>query len=226
MMNKKNILVACAVIMGMLLSGCQLAKEDGLTAESSRLVGIYITNEYLDLFDFDGYFEDNISDFTNGGNIQIKNNDKYGGRAYAELRESPYTSEETGETHSTWNYVFPGLDGISFFKAEVTPPDEYSFIASFVENGVCDAHFSVGNDSTLEGTLYLAVTDTSTTIYINPVYQSSNGSVFVTTGEGYSTSAYNAEGTVFSTALEETYTPASTRFNTIQKPRTTPVYGG
>ena len=63
--NKRSILVAGALVVVIFLSGCQLAAGDGLTVESERLIGVFITKEYLDLFDFDAYLEDNISDFVN-----------------------------------------------------------------------------------------------------------------------------------------------------------------
>ena len=48
--------------------------------------------------------------------------------------------------------------------------------------------------------------DNMTTVYMNPVYQSSDGRVYLTAGEGYSSSGHDAEGAIFSTTLEETYT--------------------
>ena len=205
MKNKRNILIVCTLIMVTLLSGCQLAKEDGQATERNRLVGIYITKEHLDLFDFDRCFEDHIADFANGGNVEIESSDQYGGRLYAELRERRVKSDDTGEIYSIWEHEFPSVEGIAFYMAEVTEPDGESYISSYNGGAICDGHFAYGTDATLEGTLYLAVTDALNTVYLNPVYQSNDGRVFLTAGEGHASSTYNAEGTVFSMSLEETY---------------------
>jgi len=209
--HRRNVLIAAALIMIILLSGCQLAASDGVTMESERLIGVFITKEYLDLFDFDAYLEDNISDFVNGGNVEIKPGSKYGsgnkynGRLYAQLQERISTDEDSGEIHSTWSYEFPDTEGIAFYMAEITEPDGSSYIASYNGGAICDGHFAHGDNSSLEGTLNLTVSDKTNTVHINPVYQSSDGQVFAVAGEGYSSSAYNAGGTVFSMTLEETY---------------------
>ena len=202
---KSYILIACTLMMLVLLSGCQLAKEDGLTFESERLIGVFITNEYLDLFDFDTYLQDNISDFVNGSNVEIKPNIRYGGRLYAQLQERSSASDDSGETHSIWEYIFPDVEGIAFYSAEITEPDGTSYFAHNNGGAICDGHIAYGADTSLEGTLYLSVTDKANTVYVNPVYQSNDGQVFAVAGDGYTSSTYNAEGTVFSTTIEETY---------------------
>ena len=74
-----------------------------------RLIGVFLTTESLDLFDFDSYLKDNISDFS-GGEIKLDGNtDKYQGRLYAELRQKTLTNTETGEKLTTEEYVFPDL---------------------------------------------------------------------------------------------------------------------
>jgi len=215
-MNRKIIHVMLALILAAaLLTGCQLARTDGLSTENSRLVGVFITREYLDLFDVGGYFEDNVSKLLNGGEISLKDSERYSGRIYAELVEAVDTNDETGEKHSRWDYAFPGLEGIPFFSAEVFPPDGDPFHAAFTDGLLCDTRFAVGNETTLDGTLYLTP-EVPAVIYANPVYQSSDGRVFVTTGAGWSVSSENGSGeyisgshvadSVFSTTLEETHT--------------------
>ena len=205
-MNKKITLAIAAVLMvTVLLTGCQLAKADGDAAENARLVGVFLTTEYLDLFDFESYFEDNISKALNGGEVPMADTERYGGRVYAELVEKPYTSEETGETHSIWDYVFTELDGIPFFKAEVTDPNGLNFIGTFTDGTISDMHFATGNENTtLEGTLYV-MPNGFNAVYVNPVYQSSDGRVFVTSGNGISTSGNSSEGAMMSTTLTETH---------------------
>jgi len=205
-MRNRKLLILCVLLM--LLAGCQLARADGMTVQSERLIGAFITREYLDLFDFEGYLEDNISTFEKGGNITIENSERYNGRIYAELREVPLTNEETGEPSSTWEYEFPDLDGITFFAAEITPPNGDTFYAMHGDNAVSDARYAVGDvNSSIEGTIYFTPAD-DLVFYVNPVYQDNEGRVYVTTGNGISSSGSNWEGATFSTTLEEQQTVA------------------
>ena len=66
MKNKVGIAAIClATILLIILSGCRLAREDaGENASEERLIGVFLTTESLDLFDFDSYLKDNISDFS------------------------------------------------------------------------------------------------------------------------------------------------------------------
>ena len=59
MKRKIFTMVFCALII-LALTGCQLALDsaDGAVDED-RLVGIFLSTEYLDLFDFEGYMNDN-----------------------------------------------------------------------------------------------------------------------------------------------------------------------
>ena len=205
-MRNRKLLILCLLLI--LLAGCQLARADGMTVQSERLIGAFITREYLDLFDFEGYLEDNISTFEKGGNITIENSERYNGRIYAELREVPLTNEETGAPSVTWEYEFPDLDGIDFFAAEVILREGVAFRDMQSDNAISDAKYAAGNvNSSLEGTIHFEPND-ELVFYVNPVYQDSDGRVYVTTGNGMVASGRNQEGWVFSTTLEEQQTVA------------------
>ena len=46
------------LVLALVFSGCQLAKPEADTRkEKDMLVGVFITEEYLDLFDWDSYFQ-------------------------------------------------------------------------------------------------------------------------------------------------------------------------
>ena len=205
MMNKRIISISVLLIISLSLSGCRLAVGDGLAVESNRLIGVFITREYLDLFDFEGYFEDNISKVIKGGSIAPDKEERYNGRIYAELREDTPEVEHGDKPYTRWDYVFPDLEGVPFFAARITTPDGDSFIGANSGGAISETHFAVGNETTLEGTLYCAL-DVPKTYYVNPVYQSSDGSVFLTSGNGYSSKGHDAEGQVFSVTLAETHT--------------------
>lgn len=65
MKNKKrkslclSVLLLMQLLMLTLLSGCQLAREDE-GENGDRLVGVFVTTEYIDLFDMERYLNDNL----------------------------------------------------------------------------------------------------------------------------------------------------------------------
>lgn len=203
----KKMMIWC--MLGMLivsLSGCQLAKEDGMSqVEEDRLVGVLITKEYLDLFDIDRYLNDNISSFVDGKTTYVNEDSRYSGRIYAELKPRMLTHEESGETVEIWEYEFEEIDGITFFTAKMDSPDGISSFHTFSDNAIGDGHYTIGNDSIIEGTIY-RVPANYDAIYVNPVYQSSDGRVYVMSGSGYSSSGIDDEGACFTSTLEEKHT--------------------
>ena len=74
--------VCCALLMG-LLGGCQLAREDaGANAIQDRLIGVFVTTDYIDLFDAEGYLNENLKGFQNGNVIVDGDTRRYEGRLY------------------------------------------------------------------------------------------------------------------------------------------------
>lgn len=213
-MKHKRIFASCLALLLLLLTGCQLAREDaGENANGDRLIGVFVTTEYLDLFDMEAYLNDNINKMSGGGEITMDGESgKYQGRLYATLATKTLTSEETGKTTDIQEYVFESMDGIAYFAATV-PATEHadSFITSGSDAAISDGHMSLhyGDDedkTALEGTIYLSPGGAGYTQYINPVYQSADGSVYATTGNGFSVDGVQDEGSVYSQTLEETKT--------------------
>lgn len=80
----KKLSIALILALALVLSGCSMLREDGAPAQEDRLVGIYITPEYVDTFDLEAYFEDNASSLINGGGeISREDSAKYSQRIYA-----------------------------------------------------------------------------------------------------------------------------------------------
>ena len=65
-LEMKRNLFAALITAGLLLSltGCQLAKVE--SGSQDRLVGAFITTEYLDLMDMEAYLNDHLDEVTKG----------------------------------------------------------------------------------------------------------------------------------------------------------------
>ena len=244
-MKTRSIAIICAIVLiGAFCLGFALPlanpafDETQIRSKSGDLVvGYLLTREHLDLYDHDAWLEDNIDDIIAG---KYENptfdpddltfswmNSPYAGRLYAELREKTLTNND-GETVTTHEYVFPGVEGISFFTAYVED-GEGSYFTSITDDAVTDGKMALhqtddGEERTLEGTLYVTVSqsdkspentvaedipgapiridpDDTCTVYFNPVCQASDGSVYVTTGFGYSWANSAATGSLYSQTI-------------------------
>ncbi len=167
MKRKIGVLICCALLISF-LAGCQLAMEDaGPDAGNDRMIGIFATREYL-------------SDIMPDGDAGEDHE-----RLYAVL-----SNEGSGERE----YIFPGVEGISFFSATVPETEEYEgYIMTPPDSAITDrkTDLRVGDmtsHTVLEGTVYLSAASGTYTYYFNPVYQSSDGSVYAVTGSGMSAS--------------------------------------
>ncbi len=212
-MRIKGLIALLIVILGVSLSGCQLALEGaGEWVNDDRLIGAFITTEYLDLFDFERYLEDNIGKISGGGIVIDDSAKPYEGRLYAKLKERVLTNEDTGEKIYTEEYVFEDVSGVSYFVATIPEADgRESYVTSGSDEAISDGQtglFRGDNEDkiTLEGTIYISSIGNRKSHYINPVYQSPDGRVYAMSGQGISMSGVQAEGAAFSQTLEETST--------------------
>ena len=147
-MKRYISLLAILTAIVALLCGCSLARSDmdASAASRDRLIGVYITTEYIDLFDLEGYIGANASALS-GGSISEADAAQYNGRLYAKLVDE--------------RYVFPGVDGFAFFMA--TTEHEYgTSYSNYTDEGVCGCKIAVNtNDNedsvyqTADGEVYL-----------------------------------------------------------------------
>ena len=90
---KRILALDIALLALFLFAGCQLAKEEGgetESAERDRLIGVFLTRKHLDLFDWEGYFNDNAGALAGGGHaIDETDTAAYGGRLHATLTRAP-----------------------------------------------------------------------------------------------------------------------------------------
>ena len=214
-MNRKITIAVCLALTLGALTGCRLALESaGANASGDRLIGVFITTEYLDLFDFEGYLNDNFNGFQ-GGEINLNGSDtqKYQGRLYAALVPRTLTNEETDESTVIHEYVFEDMEGIQYCVPTIHEAEtENSYTAAMSDPAISDAHTDifVGDDEnriSIDGTIFAAPSNEMKTYYLNPVYQSADGSVYAVAGNAFmvNNEAYS-EGTVYSLTLDETKT--------------------
>ena len=181
------------------LTGCQLARDD-IGREEARLVGVFITMEYLSMFedpDPDLYipFRRGRPDFS--VLFQAR-------RIYAEFDEE------------SWQFNFPDVEGIPFFTVNLPPYSDDGpqghVVATRGGRGIVPSttrhHFGDNSVSIeMEGTVYaIPGSQAGTGVFINRVFQTTGGDVFLEPGSGFSFHGTMSEGSVFSQTLTETTT--------------------
>ncbi|SHN52126.1 hypothetical protein [Desulfitobacterium chlororespirans] len=213
---KEGFMGLCLLMfIGCFLTGCQLAKEEGSAGGyEDRLVGVFVTTEYLDLFDFAGYVEDNVRSLPGGPGGEIVPDgagEKYQGRLYAELTKQILTDGVSGHQVEREEYDFPGVEGIAYYSLRVPDSEEgEGYLTTGSDEGISDGHTSLhssdgGNSVELEGTIYVPV-GSGRTYYFNSMYQSADGRVYVTSGSGMSSGGEQSEGGAFTQTMKADYT--------------------
>lgn len=218
-MKKTNhcLAVIWILILGLSLSGCQLAKAEAGSLEEDSLVGAFITREYLDLMDLEGYFKDHPEQLS-GGQITLDPAELDQKRIYAVLKDLGMSKppamdfrdpEDALPVVSNQEYIFEGLEGVPFFSALIpaeTPEDSY--YASMTSEAVHTYHMDLkmsDSDETLalDGTILFEPNRSDVSFYINPVYQSADGRVYLTSGTGMGYSGHSGgEGEILSKTLD------------------------
>lgn len=190
MKNKRFLIIFSALMLMLGLCACSLARPgaggdaegnaegnaDG-NVQADRLIGYFITTEYIELFDMESYVNDHAQDIINGGGI--KDGDEYQGKMYAGK-----TEDENGIA----KYAFSELDGIEFFVVSIGEgTDGYTRVITgqAIINGNTKMTSTDDNGEKFELTaeVYVPVGERKT-FYFNPVYQSSDGEVYLMSGDG------------------------------------------
>lgn len=171
----KKLAIALILVLALMLPGCSLLREDGEPADADRLVGVYITENYIDSFDFEAYVQDNASSLSGGGEISREDAAKYTRRIYAEITD--------GKTS------FP-IEGIAFIAARYEKDGE-SYNGSDYGDKLADVHLSINVSDDMEttvltGKLFADSGAGHMSAYCNPVYQQADGRVYLVPGEGVS----------------------------------------
>lgn len=207
----RRIFCLLLAISTIFLTGCQLAKPEKAPEVQDRLAGVLVTREHLDLFDMEAYLNDHASEQLKGDH-ELSDTAGYEGRIYGELIQ--VGTYEDGD--AKYELSFPDVEG--YFQVDLfvsatgdwEPEGEY-YGYSTGNGGFYDvksgtAYGDNSRESNLEMTM--AVWQEGTvTLYMNPVYQTGDGRVYVTTGNGISAD--------LSMSGEVTHTLSSTRTTTI-----------
>lgn len=169
----KKLAIALILTLALSLPGCSLLREDSEPSETDRLVGVYITESYIDTFDFEAYFQDNASSLSGGGEISREDTEKYSQRIYAEVVD--------GKTS------FP-IVGVPLIAARYEKDGE-SYTGSDCGDKLADVHLSINNSddmvtTVLTGEIFTDSGSGRVTAYCNPVYQQADGRIYLVPGEG------------------------------------------
>jgi len=208
----KRKLLLLTLMLTLLLCGCQLADTNLGETETpkDRLIGVFVTLEHLDLFDHEAYLKDNLDAIAAGKTLDTVDAEQYGGRLYAVLKDRILTNEATGTQTTRQDYVFEGIEGFSYFTPTVFDTEtEESYVFTGSDEAISNGHAALKSGDTeeinLTGTIYLSPDHGEGICYLNPVYQSADGSVYAVQGHGYSLSGVMSEGpNITCTLAEET----------------------
>lgn len=212
------IILACVLAVSFVLgaTGAVTFATDEPTdntgdASKDRLIGVFITTEYLDLFDSESYVKDNADKVLSGGELGSSDSAQYQGKLYAILVDEPYTDPETGETATTKKFVFDGIEGISYFAARYTDESGTQYLGAGDDDAIYDAHTGLhytdaGDGIDMKGTIYVSASKGYDVFYCNPVYQTAAGEVYLVSGQGVSYGGELSAGMSGSQALKEEQT--------------------
>lgn len=214
---KRGLTVTWILILGLALSGCQLAKVEAGSLEEDALVGVFITREHLDLLDLESYFKDHPGQL-NGGQITLDPTEGYQKKIYAVLKESmkaglpvrePRDPDVQIPSVKSKEFVFEGIDGIPLFAALIPgETKEESYYSTMVSDEVQDVQMNLNKGDkedamSLKGTIFFEPNREDVFFQINPVYQSSDGRVYLTSGTGMGYSGHSGgEGQILTKRLE------------------------
>lgn len=207
-MNRKNrfafIILAITAIVALgvgLIFNPALAKEPNVKSSGDRLIGVFVTKDYVDTFNVEAYINDNPDILlSRETSVVLDDFPNYHDRIYA-VKTNP-----AGENH---DYYFEGFEGIRCFTVSLNTPrpvpdsptgeiDENYMTHISISDAECsssrhyedkDSEDGANNpqlcESELNCFIYAFPTGDDSTIemYCNPVYQDKDGQVYMTGGQ-------------------------------------------
>lgn len=164
-----GVLLAGAAAVG----GCSLAREELPAKEDDKLVGIYVTKEYL-------HGELPELEISQSGEVQF---------VQEEVRipgEILWNEGEEGRSLS--GISFEGAEGFGIYSIDLWNEDQQSLAGySFQEEIFQELHLTTGDGTvSMEAAIYVEETDGVGKFYMNPVYQTSDGEIYLMPGSSLS----------------------------------------
>lgn len=163
-----SVILLAGLVTG-LLTACSLAAEDGVLENGGdRLVGMFLTTEYVDAVDWD-YVD--IAALMEDGTVSGGEEKIYG--TYDEAQ---------GE------YVFEGLKGYSLGVMKLKDKDGEVYLATVASDCFSDVKLNMGDEeNTCSGILYFDQTQIGSEelhMYGNAVYETQDETVYLVPGSG------------------------------------------
>ena len=235
---KHITVIILAVVLVVSLCGFKLKNPDSEkeTSLGDRLIGTVITTESLNTFDMEAYLNDNVGEIIKDKNHTVDTDGKqdYNNRIYGRL-ETVETKNEDGETVSHKEYVFDDIDGFWIFDAKIPATEtEESYTCLCVDGGVSNISSAIHNNDgeltelSLTADIYYSYEKWGTVFYMNPVYQESDGDVYVVEGMGHSVVGDKVSGgsgsQTISDSIETSENGEETTFKSTVKINYIPVY--
>ena len=253
-MNRKNrltliILAATAIValgVGLIFKPA-LAQNPEVESFGDRLIGVFVTKDYVDNFDFDKFVADNGSALLSGTSVvSPKDSLGYQKKIYAVRTVTPLTEEEGGGY--SYDYSFDGYEGLRCFTVqEKTPQVIQDATGEFVDEDYIthvaisemECSTAIRNESSdgdfnpdfaeleLDCNLYAFADGHSETLgmYCNPVYQDSDGNVYMLSGQCILTSNDELSiGAVLSCTLDDTYEEKASTGESVKEKSTVKVH--
>ena len=184
-MKNKWIYFLLAVSMCMFLAGCQLAQEEETEPEAGdQLIGGMVTVGSISTFDVESYFNAHPEVLLQNDGVSIPAGQQ---PIYAAVETRTLEDGTTQEV-----YTFPDIEGVVFYDlVAYSPEDNAVHTTSGPNQGVTD--HGVGyhvqdydwdtGDSTrtieIGATVTYDATQTPAAFYLNPVYQTEDGKVYL-----------------------------------------------
>lgn len=196
----KGKLLTGLVLLGLLfaLAGCQLAREDAASvAKSDKLIGVYITEDFLDLsFDMEGYPNDHINAVVDGGTMDPTGRDTgaYQDKLYGAETSKTVTLPD-GQKEKQVSYTFPGAEGVCCLlpvRVEEGDGGYWKALESDAAVHMEETHIKTtdaGEEISVEGTLYIPTGQGEKVFHANGIYETPDGQVYLQPSASYSVRA-------------------------------------
>ena len=207
-MKKVFALLLVAGLLGT-LTGCQLAREEGAEpGAGDQLIGGVVTVGSISTFDVEAYLNAHPEVLLYGDGEPIQDNSQ---PIYAEVE---FRTQEDGTTQEI--YTFPDIEGILFYDVVDYDKEINAVCADSGPNeGVTDHKVGIHvqefdwetGESTqtieISGTVNYDATKTPEVFFLNPIYQTEDGTVYLMPGGPGVSGEYDGTGIVFSSEYRQ-----------------------